>query len=76
MKFDKKLMERTEKIFRALDSIHSCCGDMICRSIINREMPEELIKAMPDIMALRYQYRDTMKFIIYETLRLSQTRKK
>lgn len=76
MGFDKELMKKARKIYQSILTLYSCCGEIICadetKSRLNKELKEEL----PAIKTLYMEHDDSTVLIIYETLRLSQTKKK
>ncbi len=78
MEFDKKLWEKAIKIKCALDSLYSSCGYVINKTYIKEKLPKDVLNCIDveRICSIENNLMQTELFIIYETLRLSQTKHK
>ena len=77
MEFNKELWNKSEKILNAISGMYSCCGDTVCRKGIKKNVSVDILNNIEfsRIKDIDYDFNATLTFIIYETLRLSQTKK-
>lgn len=69
-------MKQTKKILTSIHTLYDCCGELICDIETKKKLPKELLKELSSIKVLYMDHYDTALLIVYETLRLSQTKKK
>ncbi len=74
MDFDKKLYAQAIKIYRAIESLHGCCADIICKKELKSSLKESFLIdiGIEDMTDIDYDDYKSILFIIYETLRLSK----